>query len=60
MKNNLKIKILGIIIMIIVFSLIETFLWHNKFTIGTITNALFCILPFVFLVKFKNGSRSNS
>lgn len=45
--------------MIIIFSLIETFLWHNKFTIATITNALICILPFVFLVRFKRGSNSN-
>ena len=55
MKRSLIIKIIGIIIMILIFSLVETFFWHKKFTISTITNSLCCILPFVFLVQFKNG-----
>ena len=60
MKRSIIIKLIGIIIMIIVFSLVETFLWHNKFTISTISNSLFCILPFVFLVKFKKGNSPKS
>jgi hypothetical protein len=58
MKRNLKLKPIGIAIMILTFSSVEVFLWHNKFSIKTIFSALFCILPFVLIVKFNNGKSS--
>lgn len=58
MKRNLKITLIGIAIMILTFSSVEIFLWHNKFSIETIISALFCILPIVLIVKFNNEKNS--
>jgi hypothetical protein len=51
--KSIKIKLIVVFTITILFSLINTYLLHNKFTVDTIITALVCILPITFLVKFK-------
>jgi hypothetical protein len=53
MTKSIKIKLIVVIAITILFSLVNTYLLHNKFTVNTIITALVCILPITFLVKFK-------